>query len=162
MNKEELISAISIEFGLSKELSEKVINSMFSAIAQSLKKNKILKLQKFGKFKIVSEKDGSDKNASIKYYPSKKIAARVNGNFDNLRKVKLKLESEAGKLESKDPETVRVLKDTSISIEKSIDEGIEITKEEVERVLISEDLIKLHDEITKKGKDEPDKSGLWR
>ena len=53
MNKNDIISAVSIEFGLSKEQSEITVNNVFLNVAQALKKNRVLEIQKFGKFKLV-------------------------------------------------------------------------------------------------------------
>ncbi|MBK8553093.1 MAG: HU family DNA-binding protein [Ignavibacteria bacterium] len=57
MDNESLISVISIEFGLSREQSEIIVNSIFRAVAQSLRKNTDLEIQKFGKFKLIPDKD---------------------------------------------------------------------------------------------------------
>lgn len=59
MNKNELIAAVADEAGLSKADSEKAVNAVFDAIADSLKKGDEVRLMGFGSF-AVSERAASE------------------------------------------------------------------------------------------------------
>ncbi len=165
MNKKDIISAVSIEFGLSKVQAEKTVDSIFLNFAQTLKKNKVLEIQKFGKFRLSADKDSKSNSAEIKFSPSKKLSVRVNGKFDNLKKVKVKFGSAPEVKENL--KVVSGLTDNTeriIKPETSAPAASKYEKENipVQRKLISEDLVKLHKEITKDKNDEPsaDKN-LW-
>ena len=93
MNKNDIISAVSIEFGLSKEQSEITVNNVFLNVSQALKKNKVLEIQKFGKFKLISDKDSELRSSDVRFTPSKKLSVRINSKFDNLKKMKIKFGS---------------------------------------------------------------------
>ncbi|HMS33325.1 MAG TPA: HU family DNA-binding protein [Ignavibacteria bacterium] len=165
MNKSDIISAVSIEFGLSKEQAERTVNSLFIIIGQSLKKYKILEIQKFGKFRLTSDKDNEAGSYEIKFAPSKKLSVRVNGKFDNLKKVKIKFGSvpdikdflitAADKSEKPAGQNLQETDTAEQSAEEKIIPG-------GQRKLISEDLVKLHKEITKEVKDEKGSvNNLW-
>lgn len=165
MNKNDIISAVSIEFGLSKEQTEITVNNIFINIAQSLKKNKVLEIQKFGKFKLAAEKDSEVKLDEVRFSPSKKLSVRVNSKFDNLKKTKIKFGS------------VPIINYTLRSPVKNNENPSEIKKSDInskeepkevkinllsQRKLISDDLVKLHKEITKEDKDESSSTNnLW-
>jgi nucleoid DNA-binding protein len=165
MNKNDIISAVSIEFGLSKEQTEITVNNIFINIAQSFKKNKVLEIQKFGKFKLTAEKDSKVKLAEVRFSPSKKLSVRVNSKFDNLKKTKIKFGS------------VPIINDNLGSPVKKNENPSEIKKSEInakeepkevkinaqsQRKLISDDLVKLHKEITKDDKDDSSSTNnLW-
>ena len=156
MNKSDIISAVSIEFGLSKEQAERTVNSLFTIIGQTLKKNKVLEIQKFGKFRLSSDKDNEAGTSEIKFAPSKKLSVRVNGKFDNLKKVKIKFGSVPDINEYTDSPIEKIEKpaeinNPEITAPESKDDKI-ITQGQ--RKLISDDLVKLHKEITKEDKDE--------
>jgi DNA-binding protein HU-beta len=59
VNKNELIAAVADEAGLSKADSEKAVNAVFDAIADSLKKGDEVRLMGFGSF-AVSERAASE------------------------------------------------------------------------------------------------------
>ena len=156
MNKSDIISAVSIEFGLSREQAERTVNSLFTIIGQTLKKNKVLEIQKFGKFLLTSDKENEAETSEIKFAPSKKLSVRVNGKFDNLKKVKLKFGSVPDINEYTDSPIEKIAKPSEnnnpeITAPESKDDKI-ITQGQ--RKLISDDLVKLHKEITKEDKDE--------
>lgn len=164
MDKDTIISAISIEFGLSKEQSEIIVSNIFGSIVQSLRKNKNLEIQKFGKFKLILDKDS--KTYIIKFTPSKKLSIRANSNFEGLKKVKLRqdfLKINEDVSEYKIPETQSEKEPDILPpvIVEAIKEDNEIIITGLPRKLISDDLIKLHKEITKEEENEPSKSNLW-
>ncbi|MEO8665716.1 MAG: hypothetical protein ABI462_09490, partial [Ignavibacteria bacterium] len=126
---------------------------------------KIAKIQKFGKFRLITDKDPG-KNKSVRFSPSKKLSMKVNSNFDNLKKVKVKF----GK-ENKHPQKTKVTKapekkiagDVDVKKERDIpvEAAVEITDNSVQRKLISDDLVNLHKEITKEEAKPADKNNLW-
>ncbi len=156
MNKSDIISAVSIEFGLSREQAERTVNSLFTIIGQTLKKNKVLEIQKFGKFLLTSDKENEAETSEIKFAPSKKLSVRVNGKFDNLKKVKIKFGSVPDINEYTDSPIEKNAKpaeinNPEITVPESKDDKI---LPQGQRKLISDDLVKLHKEITKEDKDE--------
>lgn len=165
MNKSDIISAVSIEFGLSKEQAERTVNSLFTITGQTLKKNKVLEIQKFGKFRLTSDKENEAGTSEIKFAPSKKLSVRVNGKFDNLKKVKIKFGSapdikdfQISTPDKNDKPAGPKQPETDISEQSNEDKIIPGGQ----RKLISEDLVKLHKEITKEDKDEAGPvNNLW-
>ena len=165
MNKNDIISAVSIEFGLSKEQSEITVNNVFLNVSQALKKNKVLEIQKFGKFKLIADKDSELRSSDVRFTPSKKLSVRINSKFDNLKKMKIKFGSapviiDDYKLPVKNNEKSSEIKNDDItSQEKPKEEKINMHGQ---RKLISEDLVKLHKEITKEENDESSQANnLW-
>lgn len=165
MNKNDIISAVSIEFGLSKEQSEITVNNVFLNIAQTLKKNKVLEIQKFGKFKLITDKDSELRSADVRFTPSKKLSVRINSKFDNLKKVKIKFGTAPVIIDKhilpvkKNEKPSEIKNDDITSQDKPREEKIII---QGQRKLISEDLVKLHKEITKEENDESSPSNnLW-
>lgn len=182
MNKNDIISAVSIEFGLSKEQSEKVVSGIFNSIGQTLKKDRCLEIKKFGKFKITPGKDTGDKFYYVKFTPSEKLSKRVNSNFENLKKIKQKIELNGFKEKSFEfiPDRDIILPAEIIrpgvnemqsgsNVIKNDEQKITVSDVPMEkstehklsgqRKLISEDLIKLHKEITEIEKPVKDKGG---
>lgn len=164
MDKDNIISAISIEFGLSKEQSEIIVSNIFVSIAQSLRKNRNLEIQKFGKFKLILDKDS--KTYIIKFTPSKKLSIRANNNFEGLKKVKLrqnffKINEDVSDYKIPETERERESEILPTVIPEAIKEDKEIIINPSPRKLISDDLIKLHKEITMEEESEPSKTNLW-
>ena len=165
MNKNDIISAVSIEFGLSKEQSEITVNNVFLSVSQALKKNKFLEIQKFGKFKLIADKDSESRYAEVRYIPSRKLSVRINSKFDNLKKTKIKfrtapeIEDDFKSQIEKNEKSSEIKNDDITSQEKPKEEKINM---QGQRKLISEDLVKLHKEITKDENDEPSPANnLW-
>lgn len=151
MTKEKIISAVSIDLGISKEKAEKAVNAVFDIVMKAMKKEDELSIQKFGSFKKSGGKD-TDEKKKIRFVPSKKLALRVNSDFRNLKKVKVKKNlKDAEKLFSKyevdlsQPEYQSAFQEIEIS-ESS---GWVNSKSGTRKILISDDLINLHKEITK-------------
>lgn len=147
MSKEKIISAASIDFGLSKEKAEKTVNAVFDTVLKALNKEGELSIQKFGSFKKYSGKDNEGKS-KIKFTPAKKLALRINSDFKNLKKVKLKKNLIAFEKEFKKYE-VNLLRPDNLSDELSENQGWVNSKSGSRKILISDDLINLHKEITK-------------
>ncbi len=164
MDKERIISAVSIEFGLSREQSEAAVNNIFTSINQLLRKNKNLEIQKFGKFKLIQDNGGD--SPVIKFIPSKKLSQRVNSNFENLTKVKMKNTvlqiTDEKQIEPAKEEITELVtgSDDNIVVDLNSDED-EIVITEAPRKLISDDVIKLHNEITEEKEDNPSGTNLW-
>tara|TARA_B100000795_G_C22446165_1_gene303883 strand:+ start:21 stop:323 length:303 start_codon:yes stop_codon:yes gene_type:complete len=66
LTKKDLINAIYMQIGFSKNISENLINDFFSTIIDSLKNEKILKLSKFGTFSIRTKKSRIGRNPLTK------------------------------------------------------------------------------------------------
>jgi len=150
LNKEKLISSVSIDLGLSKEKSEKAVSALFDTLMKALKKEGEISIQKFGTFRICSGKDieGKEVKKKIKFTPAKKLALRVNNDFRNLKKVKLKKNLKVREADFNKYELYLPL--TEYQNDESKDsKGWVNSKSGVQKILISDDLINLHKEITK-------------
>ena len=66
LTKKELVNIIYMQIGFSKLMSEHLINEFFSLITLNLKKEKKLKLTKFGTFFIRSKKSRIGRNPKTK------------------------------------------------------------------------------------------------
>ena len=66
LTKKELVNIIYMQVGFSKQISEHLIDEFFSLITLNLKKEKKLKLTKFGTFFIKSKKSRIGRNPKTK------------------------------------------------------------------------------------------------
>ena len=66
LTKKELVNIIYMQVGFSKQISEHLIDEFFSLITLNLKKEKKLKLTKFGTFFIRSKKSRIGRNPKTK------------------------------------------------------------------------------------------------
>ena len=66
LTKKDLVNIIYMQVGFSKQISEHLIDEIFSLITQNLKKEKKLKLTKFGTFFIRSKKSRIGRNPKTK------------------------------------------------------------------------------------------------
>ena len=66
LTKKDLVNVIYMQVGFSKQISEHLIDEFFSLITQNLKKEKKLKLTKFGTFFIRSKKSRIGRNPKTK------------------------------------------------------------------------------------------------
>ena len=94
LTKKDLINSIYMQIGFSKKISENLLEDVLNTIIENLKKNKKLKISKFGTFSIRSKKKRigrnpltkenkviSDRNV-ILFKPSKEFKDLVNSNND--------------------------------------------------------------------------------
>lgn len=176
-------SAVSIEFGMSKKKAGNAVEAILTGLSGQLAKGKNIELQKFGKMIVSVKKGDTSGNKIISFVPSKKLAKRVNNNFENLKKVKMKtgelnlniedipeMNEREDKLiltKSEDKFEFKISEDFKKEIQKDIGEP-EIIIEDKEpafanpKKLISENLVKLHKEIIQENKDASDEeTNLW-
>ena len=66
LTKKDLVNIIYMQIGFSKQMSEHLIDEFFSLITLNLKKEKKLKLTKFGTFFIKSKKSRIGRNPKTK------------------------------------------------------------------------------------------------
>jgi|TARA_B110000881_G_scaffold193532_1_gene186875 integration host factor subunit alpha len=66
LTKKDLINSVYMQIGFSKNISENLINDFLSTILQNLKKEKKLKLSKFGTFSIRAKKSRIGRNPKTK------------------------------------------------------------------------------------------------
>ena len=66
LTKKDLVNIIYMQVGFSKQISEHLVDEFFSLITQNLKKEKKLKLTKFGTFFIRSKKSRIGRNPKTK------------------------------------------------------------------------------------------------
>jgi len=66
LTKKELVNAVYMQIGFSKNISENLIDDLLITIIDNLKNEKILKLSKFGTFSIRSKKSRIGRNPLTK------------------------------------------------------------------------------------------------
>ena len=74
LTKKDLVNLSYMQIGFSKQVSENLIEEFFSLLIQNLKKEKKLKLSKFGSFSIRQKKSRIGRNPKTK--EEKKISER--------------------------------------------------------------------------------------
>ena len=92
LTKKEIINAIYMQIGFSKKISENLLEDVMQTIIENLKKNKKLKISKFGTFTIRNKKSRIGRNPLTKekkvissrnvvlFKPSKEFKDFVNSN----------------------------------------------------------------------------------
>ena len=66
LTKKDLVNLVYMQLGFSKQISENIIDEFFTSIVLNLKKEKILKISKFGTFSIRSKKSRIGRNPKTK------------------------------------------------------------------------------------------------
>ena len=92
LTKKDIINSIYMQIGFSKQISENLLEDILHAIFENLKKNKKLKISKFGTFSVRNKKSRigrnpltkekkmiSDRNVVL-FKPSKEFKDYVNSN----------------------------------------------------------------------------------
>ena len=74
LTKKDLVNLVYMQIGFSKQISENLINEFFSSIIFNLKKEKKIKISKFGTFSIRLKKSRIGRNPKTK--ENKKISQR--------------------------------------------------------------------------------------
>ena len=94
LTKKDLINVVYMQIGFSKNISASLIDDFFVTITESLKKEKKLKMSKFGTFSIRSKKSRIGRNPLTKekkiisnrnvvlFKPSKEFKDFINSNND--------------------------------------------------------------------------------
>ena len=94
LTKKDLINLIYMQLGFSKQISENLINDFLSTIILNIKKEKKLKLSKFGTFNVRQKKSRIGRNPKTKqsklissrnvvlFKPSKEFKEFINSNND--------------------------------------------------------------------------------
>ena len=94
LTKKDLINSIYMQIGFSKKISENLLEDTMQTIIENLKKNKKLKISKFGTFSIRNKKSRIGRNPLTKekkiissrnvvlFRPSKEFKNLVNPNKD--------------------------------------------------------------------------------
>ena len=94
LTKKDLINSIYMQIGFSKKISENLLEDVIQTIIENLKKNKKLKISKFGTFSIRSKKKRIGRNPLTKekkiissrnvvlFKPSKEFKDLVNSTKD--------------------------------------------------------------------------------
>ena len=92
LTKKDLVNLIYMQLGFSKQISEHLIEDFFSLIFTNLKKEKKIKLSKFGTFSVRSKKSRIGRNPKTKekkmisernvilFKPSKEFKEFINKN----------------------------------------------------------------------------------
>ena len=92
LTKKDLINSIYMQIGFSKKISQNLLEDVMQTIIENLKKNKKLKISKFGTFTIRNKKSRIGRNPLTKekkiissrnvvlFKPSKKFKDLVNSN----------------------------------------------------------------------------------
>jgi len=75
LTKKNLINSVYMQIGFSKSVSENILDDILSTIIENLKKNKKIKISKFGTFTVRSKKSRIGRNPLTK---EKKIISERN------------------------------------------------------------------------------------
>ena len=75
LTKKEIINSIYMQIGFSKKISESLLDDIILIIIENLKKNKKLKISKFGTFSVKSKKSRIGRNPKTK---ENKVISRRN------------------------------------------------------------------------------------
>ena len=90
LTKSEIINSIYMQIGYSKKISETLLDDFFQIIFESLKKNKKVKISKFGTFELRHKKSRIGRNPKTKekkvisqrnvvlFKPSKELKNKIN------------------------------------------------------------------------------------
>ncbi len=94
LTKRDLINSIYMQIGYSKKISENLLEDLLNTIVDNLKKNKKLKIAKFGTFSIRSKKKRIGRNPKtrenkviserqvILFKPSKELKKKINNIYE--------------------------------------------------------------------------------
>ena len=92
LTKKDLVNSLYLQIGYSKKISENLLEDFFEIIFSNLKKNKKVKIAKFGTFTIREKKSRIGRNPKTKenkiiskrnvvlFRPSKELKKRINLN----------------------------------------------------------------------------------
>ena len=95
LTKKDLVNLIYMQIGYSKQISENLIDELFSLIVSNLQKEKKIKISKFGTFTIREKKTRIGRNPKTKenktisernvvlFKPSKEFKQFINTKNDN-------------------------------------------------------------------------------
>tara|TARA_B100001146_G_scaffold199838_1_gene190123 strand:- start:3 stop:302 length:300 start_codon:yes stop_codon:yes gene_type:complete len=90
LTKKDLVNSLYLQIGYSKKISENLLEDFFEIIFSTLKKNKKIKIAKFGTFSIREKKSRIGRNPKTKenkiiskrnvvlFRPSKELKKRIN------------------------------------------------------------------------------------
>ena len=90
LTKKEIVNSIYMQIGYSKKISETLLDDFFQIIFESLKKNKKVKISKFGTFELRHKKSRIGRNTKTKekkvisqrnvvlFKPSKELKNKIN------------------------------------------------------------------------------------
>ena len=94
LTKKDLINSVYMQIGFSKKISENLLESILDSLIINLKKNKKIKISKFGTFSLRKKKSRigrnpltkekkiiSDRNVVL-FRPSKEFKNLVNSNYN--------------------------------------------------------------------------------
>ena len=94
LTKKDLINSVYMQIGFSKKISENLLESILDSLIINLKKNKKIKISKFGTFSLRKKKSRigrnpltkekkiiSDRNVLL-FKPSKEFKNLVNSNYN--------------------------------------------------------------------------------
>ena len=94
LTKKEIVNSIYMQIGYSKKISETLLDDFFQIIFESLKKNKKVKIAKFGTFELRRKKSRIGRNPKTKekkiisernvvlFKPSKELKKKINQIYD--------------------------------------------------------------------------------
>ena len=94
LTKKEIIKSIYMQIGFSKKISESLLDDIILIIIENLKKNKQIKISKFGTFSVKHKKSRIGRNPKTKekkliserkvvlFKPSKELKKIINKNYE--------------------------------------------------------------------------------
>ena len=94
LTKKDLVNSLYLQIGFSKKISENLLEDFFEIIFSTLKKNKKVKIAKFGTFEVRFKKSRIGRNPKTKekkiiterkvilFKPSKELKKKINKNYE--------------------------------------------------------------------------------
>ncbi len=95
LTKKDLINSVYMQIGFSKNISENILDDIMNIIIENLKKNKKIKISKFGTFSVRGKKSRIGRNPKTKeekiisdrkvilFKPSKEFKSYINSIKDD-------------------------------------------------------------------------------
>ena len=152
--KNEIVSALSVQFNISKEDASDFSECIFNTIKYCFRKNKNLDIPKLGEFKTIKDNSVESRH-SVNFIPVKKLAKIINHYFNGLKPEEQKYTEIYSEYSDLIPE-FKISEEFKSEYKELCKERGDILKDEVNynagygirKKLISDELIELHKEIT--------------
>lgn len=158
MNSEEIINRMMIKFSINDEDATMIFKNIFSTVRDFLLKGKKFKAGSFGEFQSV-KLNSKDRHAEVIFKSSGKLKAKTNYEFENLKVCRIYIQKPEV-FEEKEQFEFEITEEFKSKLKDlKENEFVQTTDIESETVkisnnlkrLISEELLKLHREITDLG-----------
>lgn len=168
---DEITNNISLRFFINANDSVKIVNLFFNGISKCLNEGKSFKAAGFGEFKVTGY-DSVSKTKTIKLILSRKLSGKINNDFDNLKvkriyrqlpEILIDRDEFNFTISDEFKQQMKMQSEPDVVKPEQLEKEILSVSSNLKR-LISEELLKLHKEITELGFQSGNKKeiNLWR